>query len=74
MLDKVEFWSMPGTESPKTYPPGNVPYTLEGSWWMIEGVQNGTYHSVFRSNPDNPGTYRELARCLIRGLGKLDFI
>jgi hypothetical protein len=42
MPDKVEFWSMPGTESPKTYPPGNVPNTFEGSWWMIEGVQNGT--------------------------------
>jgi hypothetical protein len=53
MLEKVEFWSMSSTEytGEETDAAGRKAYVLDGSFWMLEGVREGSFHYAYRRNP-----------------------
>lgn len=70
LLTKGEFWSMPSIEAPgKTDAAGRKPYVLDGAFFMVEGVQLGSFHYVSRQNPQ-PGSITEIACYLAKDLAK----
>jgi hypothetical protein len=71
LLEKVEFWSMSSIEhtEPKTDAAGRPVYVLDGSWWMVEGVHEGSFHYVYRRNP-KPSPITEVGCYLAKDLAK----
>jgi hypothetical protein len=70
LLTKAEFWSMPTIEAlGKTDAAGRKPYVLDGAFFMVEGVQLGSFHYVSRQNPQ-PGPITEIACYLAKDLAK----
>jgi hypothetical protein len=73
LVDKARFWSMTsGDSDPTADSKGRRAYVMDGSEWMLEGVQKSSYHCVFRSNPNPQSSYVEVARYLSKDLAKLD--
>jgi hypothetical protein len=62
LLAKVEFWSISSTEDDEKKSPavGRKAYVLDGSYWMVEGVHEGSFHYVYRRNP-KPSAITEIA-------------
>jgi hypothetical protein len=60
LVEKVGFWHLP-TEF--TDPPG-----LDGSVWVIEGMDRGEYRHVQRWSPQNGGV-KELGHMLVKFAG-----
>lgn len=54
IVNRAKFWTAP-THEPQSNPivNGRPAYTTDGSDWMLEGVRNGTFHYVFRENPEH---------------------
>jgi hypothetical protein len=73
LLAKVEFWSMSSTEDTeeKTDAAGRKVYVLDGSYWMVEGVHEGSFHYVYRVNP-RPNRLMEIGCYLAKDLAKPD--
>jgi hypothetical protein len=73
LLEKVQFWSMPSTagHEPKTDAAGRKAYVMDGSYWMVEGVHEGSFHYVYRQNP-KPSPITEIACNLAKVLAKPD--
>lgn len=69
-VDKAGFWAVPSTE-PEPANTGRQYYVLHGFWWMLEGVQNGSFHYVFRQNP-KPTAITQIGCYLARNLVKVD--
>jgi hypothetical protein len=48
LLAKVEFWSILSTEDDekKTDAAGRKAYVMDGAFWMVEGVHEGSFHYV----------------------------
>ena len=71
LLAKVEFWSMSSTgdDEKKTDAAGRKSYVMDGSYWMVEGVHQGSFHYVYRQNPE-PGAVTEIACYLAKELTK----
>jgi|SRR5579863_2284828 len=73
LLAKVGFWSMSSTEDTerKTDSADRKQYVVDGSFWMVEGVHEGSFHYVYRQNPkQSPIT--EIACNLAKDLAKPD--
>lgn len=73
LLSKVEFWSISSTEDDekKTDAAGQKAYVMDGSYWMVEGVHEGSFHYVYRQNP-KPSPITEIACNLAKDLAKPD--
>jgi hypothetical protein len=73
LLTKVEFWSLSSTETgeKKTGSAGRNVYVMDGSYWMVEGVNEGLFHYVYRQNP-KPSAITEIACNLAKDLAKPD--
>jgi hypothetical protein len=72
LLAKVDFWSMPSTENDgQRKAASRKAYVMDGSFWMVEGVQKGSFHYIYRQNP-KPSTITEIACRLAMDLAKPD--
>ena len=73
LLTKVGFWSISSAEDDgkKTDAAGRKAYAMDGSYWMVEGVHEGSFHYVYRQNP-NPSPITEIACNLANDLAKPD--
>ncbi len=60
-LEKAGFWQMESREDPSPVGP-------DGSTWILEGSQNGKYHSVDRWCP-KPGAFRDACLVLVELAG-----
>ena len=72
LVEKEGFWQMPSREEhteQKTDAKGRKAYVLDGSMWMLEGVHNGSFHFVYRGNPD-PNPILAMACYLAKDLAK----
>jgi hypothetical protein len=69
LVEKSGFWSMSSIEQ-KPDEAGRRTYTMDGMIWMLEGVDNGSFHYVYRPNPSS-GPFKEVARYLADSLPKL---
>jgi hypothetical protein len=71
LLAKVEFWSMPSTENDekRNDAASRKAYVVDGSYWMVEGVQKGSFHYIYRQNP-KPTAITEIACSLAMDLAK----
>jgi hypothetical protein len=70
LLAKVEFWSISSSEE-TTDAAGRKVYVMDGSYWMVEGVREGSFHYVYRQSPkQSPIT--EIACNLATDLAKPD--
>ncbi len=69
LIEKAGFWSMSSIEQ-QNDKVGRKTITLDGSWWMLEGVSAGSFHYVYRPNP-GPGPTTEVGRYLVDDLPKL---
>jgi hypothetical protein len=67
LIAKVELWSLSSTE--KTNDAGRNVYVTDGSYWMVEGANEGLFHYVYRQNP-KPGAITEVACDLAKDLVK----
>jgi hypothetical protein len=71
LIDNTQFWTMPSTSNErKTDASGHEVIVLDGADWMIEGLRNGSFHFVYRSNPE-ASPFTEVGRFLARDLAKL---
>ena len=71
LIDKNQFWAMPSTSNErKTDASGHEVYVFDGAVWMIDGLRNGSFHFVYRSNPE-ASPFTEVGRFLARDLAKL---
>ena len=70
LVNKAGFWAVPSTE-PEPPTTGRKYYVFDGFWWMLEGVQNGSFHYVFRQNP-KPTAITEIGCYLAKNLVKAD--
>jgi hypothetical protein len=68
IVEKAGFWSMNSIEQ-KTDVVGPKSYEFDGAWWMLEGVQNGSFHYVFRRNP-KPSPITDIGCYLAKELAK----
>ena len=68
LVDKAGFWAAQSTE-PQPDENSRKYYVLDGAWWMLEGVQNGSFHYVFRRNP-KPTPITEIGCYLAKNLVK----
>ena len=68
LVDRAGFWAAQSTE---LQPDENSRkyYVFDGAWWMLEGVQNGSFHYVFNRNP-KPTPITEIGCYLARNLVK----
>ncbi|MGH9736447.1 MAG: hypothetical protein ACRD8A_17900 [Candidatus Acidiferrales bacterium] len=69
LLDSAEFWEMPTVKLPDLAPPKY--YTVDGAFWVFEGVRNGAYHVVYRLNP-NASPFTDVVYFLAQDLAGLD--
>jgi len=68
LVRKAEFWSAAKIEQePSDGKP--KPYLLDGAFWMLEGVHGGSFHYVFRQNP-NPNPITEIGCFMAKDLVK----
>jgi hypothetical protein len=56
-LDQAGFWQMESKDP--------TPTVIDGATWILEGNQNGKYHSVDRSGP-KPGAFRDACLFLVQ--------
>jgi hypothetical protein len=68
LVDKAGFWATQSTE-PQPDENSRKYYVLDGAWWMLEGVQNGSFQYVFRRNP-KPTPITEIGCYLAKNLVK----
>ena len=68
LVDKAGFWAAQSTE-PQPDENSRKYYVLDGAWWMLEGVQNGSFHFVFHRNP-KPTPITEIGCYLTKNLVK----
>jgi hypothetical protein len=61
MVDRAGFWTSAASEGfdQKTDSAGHRTFVLDGSWWLLEGVQNGSYHRAARRN-STPGALTDI--------------
>jgi len=53
LIELAGFWAAPSSETePQTDSAGRKAYVLDGAFWMLEGVRQGSFHYVFRRNPE----------------------
>jgi hypothetical protein len=72
LVEKAGFWSMSSNEDTEQKDAaGRKLYVLDGSFWMVEGVRNGSFHYVYRRNP-KPSPITEIGCYLAKGLAKID--
>jgi hypothetical protein len=73
LLAKVDFWSISSSEDDekKTDTAGRKVYVFDGSYWMVEGVHEGSFHYVYRLSP-KPSPITEIACNLAKDLAKPD--
>lgn len=73
LLAKVEFWSISSNEDDEKEidAAGRKVYVLDGSYWMVEGVHEGSFHYVYRQSP-KPSPITEIACSLAKDLAKPD--
>jgi hypothetical protein len=71
IVEKAGFWSATSAENTeqKTDKAGRKMYVMDGAWWMVEGVQNGSFHYVYRRNP-KPSPITEIGCYLAKELAK----
>ena len=71
LVRKAEFWSMASIEQEPSAPDGSErkAYVLDGAFWMLEGVHDGSFHYVFRRNP-SPSPITEVGCLLAKDLAK----
>jgi hypothetical protein len=71
LLAKVGFWSISSTEddAKKTDAADRKAYVMDGSYWMVEGVHEGSFHYVYRQNP-KPSPITEIACNMANDLAK----
>jgi hypothetical protein len=65
VVKQGNFWQLPTTEVQEGPP------IQDGNYWIIEGLQAGTYHLVRRRHP-KPSPYTEIGRYLGKKLAGLD--
>jgi hypothetical protein len=66
LVEDGKFWSLRPTEQSRGY-------ELDGTFWIVEGVRNGSYRCVYRRSPDaKPSQFTEIGRYLAKNLAKLD--
>jgi len=66
--EKAGFWSTGNTETERnTNGAAGTAYVLDGSWWMLEGVRNGSFHYIYRRNP-KPSRITEIGCYLAKNL------
>lgn len=68
-VDGAGFWTMPTVEPPT--PTRRKYYILDGSVWVFEGCRGGTYHVVYRPNP-NASAFTDMVHFLGTDLAGLD--
>jgi hypothetical protein len=73
LLARVEFWSISSTEDDekKADAVDRKTIVMDGSYWMVEGVHEGSFHYVYRQNP-KPSPITEIACNLANDLSKPD--
>ncbi len=72
LVEKAGFWSMSSNEDTEQKDAaGRKLYVHDGSFWMVEGVRNGSFHYVFRRNP-KPSPFTEIGCYLADRLAKSD--
>jgi hypothetical protein len=71
LVEKAGFWSMRPTELRTDGDTGRKVYELDGTFWTLEGVRNGSFHYVYRRS-SAPSPFTEVARYLAKDLAKLD--
>lgn len=72
LVQKEGFWQMPSIEEDtdqKTDATGRKAYVMDGAAWMLEGVRNGSFHYVYRLNP-NPNPILAMECYLAKDLAK----
>lgn len=66
LVEDGKFWSLRSTEQSRGH-------ELDGTFWIVEGVRNGSYRCVYRRSPDEkPSQFSEIGRYLAKDLAKLD--
>jgi hypothetical protein len=70
LLAKVEFWSISSAEE-KTDAAGRKVSVMDGSFWMVEGVHEGSFRYIYRQSP-KPSPITEIACNLATDLAKPD--
>jgi len=71
LVESAKFWSMRPTEQKTDGDTGHKFTELDGTFWIVEGVRNGSYYSVYRRTPDS-NSFTEIGRYLAKDLAKLD--
>jgi hypothetical protein len=71
LVENAGFWSMRRTERRTDGDTGRKVYEFDGTFWMVEGVRNGSFHHVYRRSPE-PSPFTEVGRYLAKDLAKLD--
>lgn len=72
LVNEAKFWTTAATETePNENATNRKAYVLDGGFWMLEGVQNGSYHYVFRRNPKST-SMTEIGCYLAKHLVKTD--
>jgi hypothetical protein len=69
LVDSSGFSAMPTVEPPNPTPPKY--YVFDGAFWVFEGLRGGTYHVVYRVNP-NAGPFTEMVHFLAKDLAGLN--
>ncbi len=76
-IDDSGFWSMTTLENTDLSPTdssGHKTYVMDGSWCMVEGVRDGSFHYVLRRNPMRPSPFLRIGHYLAKDLANLDGI
>jgi hypothetical protein len=73
LAEKAGFWSMSSTDDTKqkTDSAGRKVHVMDGALWMMEGVRRGSFHYVYRRNP-NPNPILAIECYLTKDLSKQD--
>ena len=73
LLARVQFWSIPSSEDDgeRADAAGRKAYAMDGSYWAVEGVHEGSFHYVYRRNR-KPSAITEIACSLAMDLAKPD--
>jgi hypothetical protein len=72
LVENAGFWSADrSSPDPNAKGSSEHRYLLEGSWWMLEGARNGSFHYEYRRNPA-PSSLTEIGCYLAKDLAKPD--
>jgi hypothetical protein len=67
VIERANFWSIPSTEQREA----RKGYQLDGSFWMLDGVRDGSFHYIIRRNPQ-PSPFTGVGRYLVKNLAKIE--